>query len=368
MQKLMFVYGTRPEAIKLAKLIKLTKQNTNFDVVICSTGQQKDLINNVNSALGIYPDIDLNLMRSNEPFEKQHMRYSTALFGVFKQETPNAIVIHGDTATALSSANAANELNIPVFHVEAGLRSGNIASPYPEEYIRTKIAQIATLHFAPTESAKQNLIYEKVNGEIYVTGNTEIDALKSTLEISIDLNDIYPFLDLQKNIIFVTVHRTENRNDKLKNIFNALIEISKRDDVQIIYSMHPNKIIQKASHMLKKRPNIFIISPPSPIITHNLLNHAFLIISDSGGLQEDAAYLQKPILVLRNETERVELITYNVGILVGSDTALIVENANKLFNNNSTYEKMCSGHLLYGDGTASEQILDCIIKYFNTNN
>jgi len=369
-QKIMFIFGTRPEAIKVAPLIKEFQKNLeNFDVCTISTGQHKEMLDQVVHFFKIKIDYDLRLMTENQSLNQLSAKILISLKDILDKENPEYIFVHGDTTTTAFASIAAFYNQIKICHIEAGLRTFNKYSPFPEEINRTLTGKLADIHFAPTEKAKQNLIIEGVdNNSIEVTGNTVIDALLNGVEISKTYNDkqidfLNNIILENKKIILVTGHRRENFGAGFQNICDALTEISDNKDIQIIYPVHLNPNVKNVVHkMLGHISNIHLIEPLNyPAFTW-LMNKSYIILTDSGGVQEEAPSLGVPVLVMRNNTERPEGVTAKTAILVGTDKEKIVQNVNRLLFEKIHYEKISLNENPYGDGTASKKIVNYMIK------
>lgn len=366
--KVMLVFGTRPEAIKMCPLALKLKERENIETIVCVTAQHRQMLDQVLEAFKIKPEYDLNVMK-----DKQTLTHITAevlerLCEVIQKEQPDIVLVHGDTTTTFSAALAAFYNRVKVGHVEAGLRTYDKYSPYPEEMNRQLVTKIADLYFAPTINNKNNLLRELVDESlIYTTGNTVIDALKTTVR------DDYKFthpvlskLDFSKKIIFMTAHRRENLGEPLQNICNAVKEIAKKNkDVVVVYPVHLNPAVQDvATKTLGEVKNVHLIEPLDVITTHNLINRSYMVLTDSGGIQEEAPSLGKPVLVLRTETERPEAVAAGTVKIVGTDKKVIIEEAQKLLDDKDEYKKMSRALNPYGDGNSCDRIVDGIMYYF----
>lgn len=366
--KVMLVFGTRPEAIKMCPLALKLKERENIETIVCVTAQHRQMLDQVLDAFKIKPEYDLNVMK-----DKQTLTHITAevlerLCEVIQKEQPDIVLVHGDTTTTFSAALAAFYNRVKVGHVEAGLRTYDKYSPYPEEMNRQLVTKIADLYFAPTINNKNNLLRELVDESlIYTTGNTVIDALKTTVR------DDYKFthpvlskLDFSKKIIFMTAHRRENLGEPLQNICNAVKEIAKKNkDVVVVYPVHLNPAVQDvATKTLGEVKNVHLIEPLDVITTHNLINRSYMVLTDSGGIQEEAPSLGKPVLVLRTETERPEAVAAGTVKIVGTDKKIIIEEAQKLLDDKEEYKKMSRALNPYGDGNSCDRIVDGIMYYF----
>ncbi len=361
MNKIMLVFGTRPEAIKMCPLVNELKKRKNIKTIVCVTGQHREMLNQVLECFSVIPDYNFNIMQENQTLFDVLNKIMLNIKNVLEKEKPDILLVHGDTSTTFASAVAGYYLKIPIGHIEAGLRTYNIYSPYPEEFNRQATSIVAKYNFAPTEDAKKNLIAEgKTPNSIYVTGNTVIDALKTTVQE----NYYHPILEELKNnkIIILTVHRRENLGKPMENIFKAVNKITTQNkNVKIIYPVHKNPIIQKqAKEILGNNESVRLIEPLDVFEFHNFLNKSYLIMTDSGGIQEEATALRKPVLVLRNTTERNEGVENGILKLVGTNTEKICKEVNKLLKNKEEYEKMRKNNNIYGDGYASKRIVDIL--------
>ncbi len=370
--KVITIFGTRPEAIKMAPLVKELKRRKEIDVKVCVTAQHRQMLDQVLNLFDIVPDYDLNIMKDKQTLTSITTRALEGLKEIFEKEAPDLVLVHGDTTTTFAGALAAFYKQIPVGHVEAGLRTFNKYFPFPEEMNRKLTGAIADLHFAPTKGSKENLLNEGVcEKNIYITGNTVIDAMKHTIEDNYKFeNEELNNLDyIGKKIILVTAHRRENWGDGIENICKALKKIALlNEDVEIVYLVHLNPVVRDVVYKnLDGVRGIHLLPPLDTKETHNLMNKCFMVMTDSGGLQEEAPHLGKPVLVLRNLTERPEAVDAKTVKLVGTDVDKIVYETNDLINNKAKYLKMSKAINPYGDGHASERIADIIMKYFNEN-
>jgi UDP-N-acetylglucosamine 2-epimerase (non-hydrolysing) len=379
MKKILIVFGTRPEAIKMAPVIKAFKKDTsNFQTKVCVTGQHREMLDQVLDIFEIKPEYDLNIMKAGQDLYDVTARVVTGMRDVLSDFKPDVVFVHGDTTTSSMTALAAFYKQIPVAHVEAGLRTHNIYSPWPEEVNRQITGRIAEYNFAPTETSKQNLLRENTpENKIFVTGNTVIDALYLVLDkIKTNkalnktvLDELNNKLGNKVNLdsskfILVTGHRRENFGQGFLNICEALAEISeKHPDVEIIYPVHLNPNVQKPVYeLLANHNNIHLIEPLEYLPFVYLMSNSYLVLTDSGGIQEEAPGLGKPVLVMRDTTERPEAVDAGTVELVGTNKALIIEKVSELLTNNKKYEKMSTAHNPYGDGKASSKILNSIIN------
>ena len=370
MHKVLFVLGTRPEAVKLCPvLLHLRRRTQNFDVRVCVTGQHRSMLDQVLTAFAVDPEHDLNLMQPAQTLAQSTSRMMAALEPVMKQERPGMVVVQGDTTTTLCGALAAFYSKVPVAHVEAGLRTGDPWRPFPEEMNRVLTARMTDLHFAATERAARNLENEGVGrARIHVTGNSGIDAVlhvKAGLENGTLRGAEWPQLDPSKKLIVVTAHRRESFGAGFENICAALAELAGRDDVQIVYPVHRNpNVMDPVNRTLANRANVFLVPPLDYVPFVDLMRRAYLLMSDSGGVQEEAPSLGKPILVLRETTERPEAVEAATATLVGTDPARIVGEANRLLDDPAEYARRSRVHNPYGDGRASLRIGDAIHSFF----
>jgi UDP-N-acetylglucosamine 2-epimerase (non-hydrolysing) len=367
--KIMTVFGTRPEAIKMAPLVKELTRSNILDSQVCVTAQHRQMLDQVLDIFKIKPDYDLNIMQDRQTLADITTRAVEGLYDVFREAKPDMVLVHGDTTTTFAASLAAFYARIKVGHVEAGLRTYDKYSPYPEEMNRKLTGAIADLHFAPTIANKENLLKENVDEKsIYVTGNTVIDALSSTVSEYYEFTD--PFLKTfdfdKKRVILVTAHRRENIGQPLNDICTALRRLCDDiSDVSIIYPVHLNPIVREtANRILGGHERIHLIDPLNVQDMHNLMNKSTLIMTDSGGLQEEAPSLGKPVLVLRNETERPEAVRAGTVKLLGTDTKIIYNEARRLLDDSDEYQRMAKAVNPYGDGQASKRIVEALIYYF----
>lgn len=365
-KKIMLIFGTRPEAIKMGPVVKSFNKNNRFETVVVVTGQHEEMLNQVLEVFEIVPDYNLHIMKRNQTLFDITSNILVKMKEILEKEKPDMVLVHGDTTTTFASAIAAFYLKIPVSHVEAGLRTNNIYSPFPEEFNRQAVSIVATLNFAPTEQARNNLIKEGKNKEtIYVTGNTAIDALKSTVISGYESNVIN--WAKGSRLIVLTAHRRENLGAPLREMFTAIKKILlEYDDIKIVYPIHMNPNIRSlALEIFNNIDNIRLIEPMDVISFHNLLASSYLILTDSGGIQEEAPSLGKPVLVMRDKTERPEGVAAGTLKLVGTSQESIYNSFKELLDNKTSYEKMSRAVNPYGDGMASERIVKIIEKYFN---
>ncbi|MCA0894474.1 non-hydrolyzing UDP-N-acetylglucosamine 2-epimerase [Microbulbifer agarilyticus] len=368
--RVLLVFGTRPEAIKMAPLVNLLRGDSRFDTKVCVTGQHREMLDQVLSLFEIEPDYDLDIMEPNQDLFQVTSRILLGMREVLNDCKPDRVFVHGDTTTTLAASLSAYYCKIPVAHVEAGLRTDDIYSPWPEEMNRKLTGAIAQYHFAPTTLSRQNLLNESVAEEnITVTGNTIIDALIDVVrrietddKLSAELESQFPFLHPDKKIVLITGHRRENFGTGLENICHAIRELAARDDVQFVFPVHLNPRVQgPVNQMLSELDNVHLISPLTYLPFVYLMHRAYLILTDSGGIQEEAPSLGKPVLVMRDITERPEGVRAGTVKLVGTDSAKIVAGVNTLLNDEFAYEAMSAAVNPYGDGFACEKILKGIL-------
>lgn len=370
--KVMTVFGTRPEAIKMAPLVKELEKRDEIESVVCITAQHRQMLDQVMNIFNISADYDLNIMQSGQTLSDITARAMKGIEETIKESEPDIVLVHGDTTTTFAGALASFYCQTKIGHVEAGLRTYDKYSPYPEEMNRCLTTYLADLYFAPTENNANNLLRENVNGEkIYITGNTVIDAIKTTVRDDYEFCDeTLKNLDYEnKRIILVTAHRRENLGEPLKNIFSAILEtVESFPDVEVVYPVHLNPLVKDtAEEILGNHPRIHLINPLDVTELHNLMNKCYMVMTDSGGLQEEAPSLGKPVLVLRNETERPEAVLAGTVKLAGVDKENIKKMAYTLLSDKSEYEKMSHAVNPYGDGLASKRTVDAILYYFGIN-
>ncbi|WP_341793325.1 MULTISPECIES: non-hydrolyzing UDP-N-acetylglucosamine 2-epimerase [unclassified Rickettsia] len=373
-KKLLFIFGTRPEAIKMTPLIKKSQKNKNFETIVCVTAQHREMLDQVLNFFEIIPNYDLNLMLPNQDLSDLTSNAINKLKSVITEVKPDLILVQGDTTTAFIGALSAFYHKVPVAHIEAGLRSGDKFSPYPEEMYRTLTADLAEYHFVPTGNSKLNLQKENIKNNIYVTGSTVIDALLLGLGLIKNSGeekyyDYFRFLDFSKKIILITMHRRESFGKPLENICVALeLLAAKYRDVQFVYPVHPNPNVENiVNNRLANIKNIFLIYPLDYSFMIWLMEKAYIIITDSGGLQEEAPTLGKPLLVTRDVTERMEGVTAGTAKLVGTNIENILNETTKLLDNNDYYKTMAETHNPYGDGKATEYIMKILTKELSIN-
>lgn len=364
--KVMTVFGTRPEAIKMAPVIKELKKVKDIETVVAVTAQHRDMLDQVLHLFGIVPNYDLNLMEDGQDLYSITTGVITGMKDIIAQEKPDLVLVHGDTTTTFAAALAAFYQKIPVGHVEAGLRTHHRYSPFPEEMNRTLTGKLAELHFAPTDKAKENLLAEAAAlFKIWVTGNTVIDALLETVKSDYLFDSDFADINFKNRLLLVTTHRRENWGSKMRNIYEALIALVEEfPDVEVVFPVHKNPVVKDvAQEMLRGRERIHLIDPLDYEPFANLMNCCYLVLTDSGGMQEEAPSLGKPVLVLRDTTERPEALQAGTVKLVGTNRDMIYKEARLLLTDAQEYQKMARAINPYGDGKAAERIVD-VIKDF----
>jgi UDP-N-acetylglucosamine 2-epimerase (non-hydrolysing) len=371
--KVITIFGTRPEAVKMAPLVKELEKREEINSLVCVTAQHREMLDQVLELFDIKPDFDLNIMQTKQTLTGITTRVLEGLEEVFEQEKPDMILVHGDTTTTFGGALAAFYKQIKVGHVEAGLRTFDKYFPFPEEMNRKLTGAISDLNFAPTESSKQNLIREGVSEQsIFITGNTVIDAMDFTVEDDyVFNNELLNNIDyINKKVILVTAHRRENWGEGIENICKSLKSIVlENEDVEIVYLVHLNPIVKDVVYSyLDGNSRVHLLPPLDTKETHNLMNKCYMVMTDSGGLQEEAPHLGKPVLVLRDVTERPEAVHSGTVKLVGTNTQDIIGSANKLIKDRKHYELMSRAINPYGDGKASKRIVDAILYSFGYKN
>lgn len=362
MKKVMLVFGTRPEAIKMCPLVNELKGRSCFEVKVCVTGQHRQMLNQVLDVFNVVPDYDLSIMKEKQTLFDVTTNILNGIKEVLDLEKPDIVLVHGDTSTTFTTALACFYLNIPVGHVEAGLRTYNIDSPFPEEFNRQAVGIISKFNFAPTTTSKNNLIREgKSENTVFITGNTVIDALKTTVKDDYE----HPELNWIGNsrMILLTAHRRENLGIPMSNMFKAIKRIvDEHSDVKVIYPIHMNPLVREtAKEIFEECNRVRLIEPLDVIDFHNFMARAYLILTDSGGIQEEAPSLGKPVLVMRDTTERPEGIEAGTLKLVGTDQERIYQEFSKLLNDANEYQKMSQASNPYGDGFACKRIVDILV-------
>lgn len=364
--KIMLVFGTRPEAIKMCPLVNELKSRKNINTVVCVTGQHREMLDQVLETFNIVPEYNLSIMKDKQTLFDITTNILNRIKEVLEEVKPDVVLVHGDTSTTFVTALACFYLQIPVGHVEAGLRTYDIFSPFPEEFNRQAVGIISQFNFAPTEKSKENLIKEgKDLSKIWVTGNTVIDALKTTVREDYT----HPELEWAKGsrLIFITAHRRENLGQPMHNMFRAIRRVMEEySDVKALYPIHMNPVVRKAAQEeLGGLDRIHIIDPVEVFDCHNIMAHSYLILTDSGGIQEEAPSLGKPVLVMRDTTERPEGIVAGTLKLVGTEEEVIYKNFKELLENQAVYNAMSKANNPYGDGNASKRIADILIEGLN---
>lgn len=365
--KVLSVFGTRPEAIKMAPLVKELEQRSEFDSLVCVTAQHREMLDGVLDCFSIKTDFDLNIMQAGQTLTDITSRILYGLGKVLKETEPDIVLVHGDTTTAFASALAAFYAKVRVGHVEAGLRTYDRYSPYPEEMNRSLIGRLADYHFVPTPHNKQNLFDEKVGGKIFVTGNTVIDAMKYTVgDGSFSAPELRALDFKSKRIITLTCHRRENYGEPMKSIFTAVRRFAQDNpDINIVYPVHLSPYVRNmAKEHLGGADNICLIEPLGAMEMHRLMSKSYFVMTDSGGIQEEAPALGKPVLVLRCETERPEAVEAGTVKLAGTDESQIYSLATQLLSNKSLYNSMARAINPYGDGSACPRIADALLFGF----
>lgn len=361
MKKIMLVFGTRPEAIKMCPLVNELKTRKEIETIVCVTGQHRQMLDQVLDTFNVKPDYDLSIMKDKQTLFDITTNILNRIKEVLEEVKPDVVLVHGDTSTTFVTALACFYLQIPIGHVEAGLRTYDIYSPYPEEFNRQAVSIVSNYNFAPTEKAKENLIKEgKDASKIWITGNTVIDALKTTVKEDYT----HPELEWAEDsrLIFITAHRRENQGEPMHNMFRAIRRVmEEHPDVKALYPIHMNPVVRKAAdEELGDFDRIHIIDPVEVFDCHNIMAKSYLILTDSGGIQEEAPSLGKPVLVMRDTTERPEGIAAGTLKLVGTDEEVIYNNFKELLENKEAYEKMARANNPYGDGHACERIADIL--------
>lgn len=360
-KKIMLVFGTRPEAIKMCPLVKELKTRKNVETLVCVTGQHRGMLQQVLDAFGVVPDYDLAIMQERQTLFDITTRVLQGMKDVLEKERPDAVLVHGDTSTTFAAALACFYLQIPVGHVEAGLRTYNLLSPYPEEFNRQCVSILANWNFAPTSLSRENLIREGKKPEsIYVTGNTVIDALKTTVRENFSHPDLEWAGD--SRLILLTAHRRENLGKPMHAMFRAIRRVvEEHEDVKALYPIHMNPVVREAAdEELSGCDRIRLTEPLEVLDCHNLMARSYLILTDSGGIQEEAPSLGKPVLVMRDTTERPEGIQAGTLKLVGTDEETIYREFTRLLDDRQAYERMAHAENPYGDGHACERIADIL--------
>lgn len=370
--RVMTIFGTRPEAVKMAPLVKELEKREEIESIVCVTAQHRQMLDQVLELFKISPDFDLDIMKERQSLTGITTRVLQGLGEIFEKAKPDIVLVHGDTTTTFAGSLAAFYNQIKIGHVEAGLRTFNKYFPFPEEMNRKLTGAMADMHFAPTQTSKENLLREGINEEdIFITGNTVIDAMKTTVEDNYKFeNPVLNEIDFEaKKVIMITAHRRENWGEPLENICSALKEIAeKHEDVEIVYLVHLNPVVQEtANKILGDVKRVHLLPPLDTKETHNLMDRSYLILTDSGGLQEEAPHLGKPVLVLRDVTERPEAVLAGTVKIVGTDSKTIIDETRTLLEDEAAYDGMANAVNPYGDGEASRRIVDSILYYFDKN-
>ena len=370
--KVMAVFGTRPEAIKMCPLVLELKKYENIEPIVCVTAQHREMLDQVLDVFGIKPDYDLDIMKTRQSLAGITTRVLEGMEDVLKKDKPDIVLVHGDTSTSFVAALAAFYEQIPVGHVEAGLRTYDIYSPFPEEMNRQLTGRIAELHFSPTQRNYDNLIKENVDAEkIYITGNTVIDALKTTVKDNYEFeNECLKNIDFEnKRVIVVTAHRRENLGKPLQDICTAIAEIvDEYPDTEVVYPVHLNPAVREVAWgILGEKDRVHLIDPLDVMELHNAIARSFMVMTDSGGIQEEAPALAKPVLVLRRETERPEAVTAGTVKIAGVDKDVIKKLAKELLDDPAEYAKMAQAANPYGDGEASRRTCEAILYAFGVS-
>ena len=371
MKKVMLVFGTRPEAIKMAPLVlELQKQSQRFEAITTVSAQHREMLDQVLDIFHIKPDYDLNIMHARQTLTDITSNVLINLDKILKEAKPDIVLVHGDTTTTFAASVAAFYNQIPIGHVEAGLRTWEKYSPYPEEMNRQMTDAMTDLYFAPTNQSKANLLKENHKEDnIYITGNTAIEALKQTVDKEYH-HDILDKVSPDNKLILLTMHRRENQGEPMRRVFKVIREVvESREDVEVIYPVHLSPAVQEAAkEILGNTERIHLISPLDVVDFHNLAARSYFIMTDSGGVQEEAPSLGKPVLVLRDKTERPEGVEAGTLKLVGTESEKVKEEMEELLDNDAEYQRMAQAKNPYGDGKASERILDAIAYYFGVTN
>lgn len=366
MKKIMVLFGTRPEAIKMCPVVKeLEKHKDKIETVVCVTGQHREMLQQVLDVFEVVPEYNLDIMKSGQTLFSITSDILLKIEEVLDIEKPDLIMVHGDTSTTFVSALAGFYKKIPVAHVEAGLRTNDLYSPYPEEFNRQAVGLLARYHFAPTETSKENLIKEGKKAEtIFITGNTAIDALKTTVREGYNNEHLEWAGD--SRMVLLTAHRRENIGDSMVNMFSAINQVvDENEDIKVVFPIHMNPQVRELANSYLKNDRITIIEPMDVIDFHNMLARAYLVMTDSGGIQEEAPSLGKPVLVMRDTTERPEGVAAGTLKLVGTTRKTIYEAFSQLLNDKEVYSQMSEAKNPYGDGFASKRIVETILKDFS---
>lgn len=360
MKKILSVFGTRPEAIKMAPLVKAIEHDGELEGVVCVTAQHREMLDQILNFFDIQPDYDLNIMTQRQTITDVTVKVLTGIENILKEVRPDVVLVHGDTTTTFCAALAAFYQQIPVGHVEAGLRTWNLYSPYPEEFNRQAVGRIAEYHFAPTEGARQNLLKEGKTRNVFVTGNTAIDALKFTVKSDFR----HPLTEWAKGkrLILLTAHRRENLGEPMRHMFRAIRRIAEEhDDIRVLYPIHKNPAVRETAHEIFGNGDVIRLVEPMDVFEfQNIMAKSYLVLTDSGGIQEEAPSLGVPVLVMRDTTERPEGIEAGTLRLVGTDEEKIYTAFRELLEDRASYDKMAHAANPYGDGRASARIVEVL--------
>ncbi len=366
--KVMSVFGTRPEATKMAPIIKELEKNDNIESIVTVTAQHRQMLDQVLELFDISPDFDLNIMKKGQTLTGITTSAIIGLEDVIKESKPDLILVHGDTTTTLSASIAGFYNGVKIGHVEAGLRTYNKLEPFPEEMNRVLTGHIADIHFSPTSTAKSNLLKENINENIFITGNTSVDLIDYTVKADYKYTeDCLNHINIDgKRLIVMTAHRRENLGEPLKNICNAVLDIvNNNEDVIVVYLVHYNPLVQNtAQEILGNNERVHLVNPIDLFDMHNLMSRSYLVLTDSGGLQEEVPSLKKPVVVLRNVTERPEGLEAGTLVLAGTEKESIVSHVQTLLDNKEAYSKMTNARNPFGDGRASERIVKAIVHSY----
>ncbi len=366
--KVMSVFGTRPEATKMAPIIKELEKHEEIESIVTVTAQHRQMLDQVLELFSITPDYDLNIMKQGQTLTGITTSAIIGLEEVYKETKPDIVLVHGDTTTTFSAGISAFYNDVRVGHVEAGLRTYNKREPFPEEMNRVLTGHIADIHFAPTSNAKNNLIKESITENIFITGNTSVDLIDYTVKSDYKYTeDRLNHINIEgKRLIVMTAHRRENLGEPLENICNAVLDIvEENEDVEVIYLVHYNPVVQNtAKNILGEHNRVHLVDPIDLFDMHNLMSRAYLVLTDSGGLQEEVPSLKKPVVVLRNVTERPEGLEAGTLVLAGTEKQNIKDKVQLLLDNKDEYEKMTNAKNPFGDGLASKRIVEAILSYF----
>lgn len=366
--RVMSIFGTRPEASKMAPLVKEIERRDGVENIVCVTGQHREMLDQILQQFNITPNYDLNIMQQKQTLIDITTKAMLGLDEVIKKEKPDLVLVHGDTSTTFSAGLTAFYNQVKVGHVEAGLRTYNKLEPFPEEMNRVLVGHIADIHFAPTETSRENLNRENIKENIYITGNTSIDCTINTVKDDyVFENDYLNNLNFDKKLIVMTAHRRENIGEPLENICKAMLEVVEKDEeLELVYLVHFNPLVQNtAKSILGNHERIHLLDPISLSDMHNLIAKSYILATDSGGLQEEAPALNKPVIVLRNTTERPEGVEAGTLKLAGNKKEEIVDTLNTVIYNKDVYNSMANAKNPYGEGNASQLIVDAILDYFS---